>query len=882
MQTQTDKSELQSDELDLEQYQRLAALLQNLPGMVYRCANDAKRSIEFVGGRVLEMTGYRSEELMGYPPLTRPADAIHPEDRERVWNEIQGAVGAGCSYTVEYRLRARDGTLKWVWERGSAVRDAHGAVEALEGFVQDVTERKSAEQKLQLSERLRRLVIETAPECVKIVAADGRLLEMNPAGLAMLEADSLEQAQGCALAEYVVPAHRSAFTDLHHRVMAGAKSALEFEVVGLRGTRRWLETRAVPMRDEDGAVGALLGVTRDVTERRLQSERILRLSRMRAVMSSINALIVRTRSRTELFQEACRIAVEQGGFGLAAIAVRREDGDVVTVALHGDDRGQLAKFRFRFEDESDPAVGSGLRAFRDGCPWVRNDLHREGSVERLREPLRELGYGSSVSYPLMVAGQLQASFNLYAREAGFFDDEEMALLAELAGDLSYALEFIIKDERLDFLSIYDPLTRLPNRTLFLRRLQGFVQSAQGSGRRLALLMLDIERFKAINDTIGHDGGDQLLKLAAERLKFHAGGGGYIARIAGDRFAAVIAEIGRDADVEALVRSGGWDLLDPPFEHGGQEFGVTFKVGVAVYPQDGADPEALLRHAELALKHAKATGQRHARYAAEMGDLASRKLQLGRQLRRALERNEFALHYQPKLDLRTGQICGAEALLRWQSPEQGLVPPGAFVPLMEETGLILEAGRWVLEHAVTQRARWLAEGLQAPRIGVNVSAVQLREKDFVGSVRQVLERVPDAAGGVELEVTESMMMAEPDANIATLRTLRDLGITVSMDDFGTGYSSLGYLARLPLNAVKIDRTFIDRMVHNADTMSIVSSIIALAHSMNLRVVAEGVETDEQCRYLRLLRCDEMQGFLFSPALPAAEFAALLKSGRTLGA
>jgi diguanylate cyclase (GGDEF)-like protein/PAS domain S-box-containing protein len=736
-----------------ESERMLSNLMDNLPGMVYRCSGGPGGPPEFVSAGVLPLTGYRPEELVSPTPRIRPVEMTHPDDRERVRSEILRANAESRQYTLEYRLISASGEEKWVWERGRAVRGPDGEVIGIEGFISDITERK------------------------------------------------------------------------------------------------------------------------------LQQERIGRLSRMRGVMSSINALIVRTRSRVELFQEASRIAVEQGGFGLAWIGVVQGGRELVPIATHGNDGGHVSRMKFTLEGSDDGACLPTVLAIRENQPRVCNDVANDPAIGSWREPLLALGYGSFAAYPLTAGKQAVGCFNLYAAAPGFFDEEEMKLLAELAGDISYALEFIIRDEQLDFLSIYDPLTRLPNRTLFMRRLPGFIQAAQDSSKRLALLMLDIERFKAINDAIGQAGGDELLKHVGERLKFHAGGPSFAARIAGDRFVALIPEIDRGAEVETLVQNGNWGRLDPPFQHGGQEFSVTFKIGLAVFPQDAADAEALLRNAELALKHGKSAGGQLTRYTSDMGDVALRKLQLGRQLRLALEHNEFALHYQPKLDLRTGQVCGAEALLRWNSPDRGLVLPGSFVPLMEETGLILDVGRWVLEHAVSQREQWLREGLAVPRISVNVSAVQLRETNFVESVQALLSGT-NAAAGIELEVTESMMMADPDASVATLRTLRGLGLTIAMDDYGTGYSSLAYLNRLPLNSVKIDRSFVITMVSNPDTMNIVSSIIALAHSMNLKVVAEGVDAEDQLQYLRLLRCDEIQGFLFSQPLPAAEFAALLRSGKKL--
>lgn len=667
-----------------------------------------------------------------------------------------------------------------------------------------------------------------------------------------------------------------------YRVIEGDGTAWsdEYRFRRADGTYADIFDRGFVMRDVAGRAVRMVGAMQDVSERHQQQERIMRLSRMRSVMSGINAVIVRARGRAELFKEACRIAVDQGGFGLAWVGMVRDGLELEPVAMAGADGGHLRGLRFRIDGRDAGACQPTVLAIRDGQPHASNDIASDKALGPWHAPLLGLGYASLVAFPLSAGNKVVGCFNLYSTERDFFDEEEMKLLAELASDISYALEFMIRDEQLDFLSIYDPLTQLPNRTLFMRRLPGFIQAAKDSGRRLALLILDIERFKAINDALGQSGGDELLKQIGERLRFHAGGTAHVARVSGDRFAAVIPDLAPDADPERLVQRDAWDRFDPPFEQDGQEFTVSFKVGVAVFPQDGADAEALLRNAELALKHAKVAGGRVTRYTATIGDVARQKQQLNRELRNALEHGELLLHYQPKVDLRSGAICGAEALLRWDSPERGLVGPANFIPLMEETGLILDVGNWVLERALAQSEQWRSEGLDVPRVGVNVSAVQLRETAFVDAMRQLLERQPALGAGIELEITESVMMVNPEAVVAALRTLRSLGVALAMDDFGTGYSSLSYLARLPLNCVKVDRSFVVGMMDNADTLHIVSSIIALAHSMNLRVVAEGVETPEQVARLRALGCDEIQGFVFSKAVPPEEFARLLRERRAL--
>jgi EAL domain-containing protein (putative c-di-GMP-specific phosphodiesterase class I) len=317
------------------------------------------------------------------------------------------------------------------------------------------------------------------------------------------------------------------------------------------------------------------------------------------------------------------------------------------------------------------------------------------------------------------------------------------------------------------------------------------------------------------------------------------------------------------------------VFGPPFALDGHELRVTAKAGIAVFPDDGGDAEALFRNAEAALKRAKETGERYLFYAPSINARVAEQVELEHRLRKAVEEGELFLHFQPKLDLATGELVGAEALMRWQGPDGKLVSPASFVPVLEQTGLIFEAGQQVLAAAARQYAAWRAKGLAAPRIAVNVSALQLRRKSFVQDVRRALGEIGADGGGVDLELTESLLMSEVDESIRKLRELRAMGLRMALDDFGTGYSSLAYLAKLPLDTLKIDRSFVRDMMENADHTAIISAIISLAQALRLKVIAEGVETEQQAQLLRLLRCEQAQGFLFSVPLPAERFELLLK-------
>jgi diguanylate cyclase (GGDEF)-like protein len=601
---------------------------------------------------------------------------------------------------------------------------------------------------------------------------------------------------------------------------------------------------------------------------------IRRLTRVHAVLSGINAAIVRIRDRSELLEEACRIAVEAGGFVMAwAGTVDRAGGRVRPVGMYGDDvRGFLEVAPLAILETAPGGQGLAGRAVREASPVFSNDVAADPQ-RLMKAECAERGINSLVVLPLVVGAEVAGVLALYAAERGFFDDEEMRLLRELAGDVAFALDHIEKEERVRYLAYYDALTGLANRTLFLERLAQHLANAAREGRRLALVIVNIERFKTINDTLGRPAGDALLKMFAERLQHAAHDASLVARVGADQFAALLLDVKSDENLVSRLERGEAQVQAEPFVLAGRELRIATRAGVAVLPQDAADAESLFRNAEAAQKQAQ-TGERYVFYKQEMTARVADKLSLENELRRALEKGEFVLHYQPKLELATRRFTGAEALIRWASPQRGLVPPGEFIPLLEETGLIVPVGAWAMAQAVADHQRWQRLGLRALRVAVNVSAIQLRQREFVSALRDAVKEGA-APPGIDLEITESVLMQDVAANIEKLRAVHELGVNIAIDDFGTGYSSLGYLAKLPAQALKIDRSFVAGMAQDGDTMTLVSTIVSLGHALRLRVIAEGVENEDQARYLRLLRCDEAQGFLYSRPLPAPELEALLE-------
>lgn len=600
---------------------------------------------------------------------------------------------------------------------------------------------------------------------------------------------------------------------------------------------------------------------------RVSELRLQRHNRVYAMLSGINSLIVRAQSREELFQGACRIALEAGAFKMAWIGVLNCDTqDGVAVASAGGESDYIEQIRFSLRKDGPGCKRPASRALRESQPVLCNDVSTDADAASVRDEFIARGHLSAGYFPLCIDGACSAVFALMAGERDVFDAEETDLLLQLVGDISFALDHLSRAEQLQHMAFYDPLTGLANRRLFIERATQYVRIAHAGGHKLAVYVVDLERFKNINDTFGQATGDNLLKQLARWLVSNLGDVNLVARVGADLFAVLLPEARREEDIARKLEKSLDAFMHHPFQFDASEFRVAVKVGVAVFPDDGDNAETLFRNAESALKNAKASGERYMFYALRMTETITGRLILEYQLRHALDNEEFVLHYQPKVSMVSGLLTGVEALIRWNDPARGLIPPAMFIPVLEETGLIREVGRWALRRAIDDHLRWRAAGLRAPRIAVNVSALQLRHRNFVSDIKAVVGRDANAANALELEITESVIMADMEQTTECLRTLRALGIRIAIDDFGTGFSSLSYLSRLPIDALKIDRSFVTDMTRGAEGMSLVSAIINLAHSLKLNVVAEGVETQEQFALLRDMKCDEMQGYLFSRPLP----------------
>jgi diguanylate cyclase (GGDEF)-like protein/PAS domain S-box-containing protein len=781
---------------------------------------------------------------------------------------VSGTIGE------EYAIRAlKNGATDYVLKTNLVRLPA-----AVERALHDASDRKArrkAEKKLaQTRERLQS-IYESLPDMLwSVELPEEHISYVSPASGAIFGYSPDHFLANQNLWIDVVHAEDRAAVEAAWRrlVTEGVAFDIEYRALRPEGAIVWVHDRGRVIRDAAGKALRIDGVARDISESVRQRARLSRLARIRDLLGAANSAFMRMRDQRSTFEEFCRIAVTRGGFVTARVVMLDAQGKLSIAATTAP--GDAVFGEIVAEYNADPAGAGSLlaQALRSQQVVVSNDMETDKRVTR-REALISAGNYSLGILPVRVEGEVVAAAILRAREANFFDQEELALLAEMVANLEFALELQAKQEQLNYLALYDPLTELPNRTLFQDRLTQTLEAARRSSTMLSLTVFDIERFKAINDTFGQSAGDQVLRAIASRLREAVGDINRVARLGGNMFAIMRPDIQDASDAARVLEQRTEDVIGRPLQIEGREITVTAKAGIALFPDDGVDADALFRNAEASLKRAKETGDRFLFYTPHINARVAEQVDLENRLRRAVEQREIFLHFQPKVELESMRIVGVEALMRWRGPDNLLMSPARFVPVLEETGMILDAGRIALEIAAQTFRDWKALGLQPPRIAVNVSALQLRQRSFVDDVQSALGG-PD--NGVDLEITESLLMEDIEESIRKLRVLREAGASISLDDFGTGHSSLAYLSRLPIDTVKIDRSFIRAMTENADATSIVSTIISLAQALRHKVVAEGVETEEQARLLRLLRCDQIQGYLFSPPQPVEKIEAMLRA------
>lgn len=592
------------------------------------------------------------------------------------------------------------------------------------------------------------------------------------------------------------------------------------------GRTIWCEWFNTPLRDASGAPIGVIGMVQDITER-LEAEERRRLWTVVLEQTAEGIMICDAEARILLVNSAFQ---------------------------------QLTKY-----SEAD-VIGKTPRILRSG-------RHDDAFYARMWETIDQSGQWHGEIWNRRKDGELYVewlSISAVRNEHGAIT-HYIAIFSDITQRKR-------TEERVAHLAHHDSLTDLPNRTLLSERLERALSDARSNGHKLALLFVGLDRFKNINDSIGHAAGDELLRVVAERLRGSVRTSDLVARVGGDEFAVMLPQIESARDPEVVAEKV-LSVLQQPVTLCGHELAISASIGICISPDDAQVAGELIRNADAAMFHAKNAGRSAYRfYTRDMNARALETLATENALRTALSRNEFVLHYQPQVELATGELVGAEALIRWRRPGAGLLMPGRFIPVAEERGLIAAIDHWVLGDACRQLAAWTAAGIHAPRVAVNLSASEFHQPAFAQRVERVLSETGVPPDRIELELTESIIVRDAQATIGILRRLRDAGVVLSIDDFGTGYSSLNYLRRFPIHKIKMDQSFVREMLNDEGAAGIVRGIIALAKSLKLEVIAEGVETFEQREHLRAEGCDTAQGYFYSRALGVDDFAALVRGWR----
>jgi diguanylate cyclase (GGDEF)-like protein/PAS domain S-box-containing protein len=748
------------------------------------------------------------------------------------------------------------------------------AVGVIGSQVGQFLQRKQAEAVLRASEEQFRAIFEQAAVGITRVDLNGVLVEINQKFCEML-GYTREELLGKQVRDITHPDDYGLGVKLREELKSGTGGASSGEKRFLRKDGRTLWARRTMSKacDPEGRPLYVISIVEDITARK-RDEQLL------ALEHAVTRTLAEADTAAAGLKAVLRTVCETEGWELGRYFAADDKAGVVRFGeAWGVPDGEIERF---IETSRTLTYASGIglagRVWQSGEPlWVA-DVNQDARVSAAGRA-RESGIRGAFVFPLVFGGRTIGVVIFNSRAVREPEERLLRAIHVIGSQIGQFLQRKQAEDKLAQLAQFDTVTGLPNRHLFNDRLGQMLTHAQRNDWSAGVLFVDLDRFKAVNDTYGHAAGDMLLREVAARLKDSVRSGDNVGRLSGDEFAVALSNLAK-ADDAGLVAQKVVDALAAPFDLAGHQAYISASIGIALFPSDGQEPDALIKNADTAMYRAKESGRNNYQfYLPQMNERLTQRLQLEGQLRGALDRREFLLHYQPKVSLATGAITGFEALLRWQRGEQ-LVPPAEFIAVLEETSLIVPVGEWVLRSVCEQLKRWEQAGIAVRPVAVNISARQFQRKGLAKVVGQVLLENKVDPRLLELELTETLLMSDAEEAVETLVQLKSLGVHLAVDDFGTGYSSLAYLKRFPLNALKIDRAFIRDAVTDPDDAAIALTIISLAHSLKLKVVAEGVETEGQLNFLRSHGCDEMQGYYFARPLRVEDCTQALVEDRRL--
>lgn len=765
------------------------------------------------------------------PSMENFLKLVHPDDRSYVEKSNEEALKTMKPFEMEFRIIRLDGTERYLQSRGRVDLDEGGKPFKMSGVVLDITKRKKAELDLQQSESLLRKVLNTLPVGVWVTDIEGKIMMGNPAGQRIWAG-----ARYVGVEEY--GEYKGWWTDTGKRIepeewalaraIRKGETSLN-EVIDIEcfdGTRKTIYNSAMPIKDEmDNIIGAIV-VNEDITEKRRAEEKLLLASK---------------------------------------VIENTSEGMMVT-----DPEGviQMVNPAFTSITQYTPkeAIGQTPRI-------LRSDRHDQDFYRDMWRVLITTGRWEGEIWNRRKNGEAYPEWLTISAVKG--GQGETTNYVALFHDMTERKQ---SEEEIRYHAYHDALTGLPNRQVFRDRLDMAMARAGRNHEKLAVFFVDLDNFKNINDGMGHAVGDLFLQGVATRLVGALREEDTVSRFGGDEFTIIVEDIKEEYGVDHVAKKI-FEALAVPFKLEGHDLYITASIGISIFPDDGEDGEALMQNADAAMYRAKERGKNnYMLYTPEMNVRLFERLALESSLRKAIEREEFLLYYQPKISLATGKIVGMEALVRWNHPDLGLVPPVHFIPLAEETGLIIPIGEWVLDTALSQLKKWHDAGYDKLSMAINLSARQFAQDNLDVIVEEALRKNGAPPRSLEVEVTESMVMTDIENTVNTLRSLGLMGVRISIDDFGTGYSSLSYIKKFLIDSLKIDRSFVLDLSRDPDDASIVTAIISMAKGLGLKVVAEGVESEEQLEFLRERGCDEAQGYYFSPPVPEDKFRKLLEKER----